>query len=58
MAWGLLQLGIHKAEGLGVGGLAWTLLSFVAAGLSQTAWLWFRSRKASADLHQAAESLP
>lgn len=33
-----------QAELFGVEGIAWTLCSFVTAGLSQTAWLWWRSR--------------
>ena len=42
-----LELGVLRAEGLGVSGLDWTLVSFVVAGLTQTGWLWFRSRDVS-----------
>ena len=47
LAWALLELGVLRAEGLGVSGLDWTLVSFVVAGLTQTGWLWFRSRDVS-----------
>lgn len=44
VAGSLLFLGTRWAEHAGVTGLAWTLTSFITAGLTQTAWLWFRSR--------------
>lgn len=47
LAWGLLEVGVLMAEGLGVSGLNWTLVTFVIAGLVQTSWLWFRSRGVS-----------
>ena len=40
----LLTLGTRYAEEANVTGLAWTLTSFVIAGITQTSWLWFRSR--------------
>jgi len=47
LAWGLLEVGVLMAEGLGVSGLNWTLVTFVIAGLVQTTWLWVRSRGVS-----------
>ncbi|MDG1490574.1 MAG: hypothetical protein P8R43_01700, partial [Planctomycetota bacterium] len=47
LAWGLLELGVLRAEELGVSGLNWALVTFIIAGLVQTAWLWLRSRSAS-----------
>jgi hypothetical protein len=49
IAWGLLQMGVARAEDLGIEGLAWTLVSFVVAGLTQTTWLWWRSRDCAPD---------
>ncbi|MEM9383305.1 MAG: hypothetical protein AAGB93_25410 [Planctomycetota bacterium] len=56
IAWALLQLGVERAEDFGIVGLAWALVSFVAAGLSQTAWLWMRSRAASRAASDAVQS--
>jgi hypothetical protein len=47
LAWGLLELGVLRAEEFGVSGLNWALVTFIIAGLVQTAWLWLRSRSAS-----------
>jgi len=47
LAWGLLELGVLRAEKFGVSGLNWALVTFIIAGLVQTAWLWLRSRSAS-----------
>lgn len=47
LAWGLLEVGVLMAEGLGISGLNWTLVTFVIAGLVQTTWLWVRSRGVS-----------
>jgi hypothetical protein len=58
----LLNLGMATAPedgswfelaGLSLAGVHWTLLAFVAAGLSQTAWLWWRSRGAVARFEAA-----
>ena len=47
IAWALLQRGVARAEEFGAVGLAWALVSFVIAGLTQTGWLWMRSRAAA-----------
>ncbi len=39
-----LRLGMTYAERFDVHGLSWTLMSFVTAGILQTAYLWWRSR--------------
>jgi len=50
LAWALLELGVLHAEELGVSGLNWALITFVIAGITQTAWLWRRSRGPSSAL--------
>ena len=46
----LLHLGTSHAATWSVAGIVWALLSFVAAGICQTTWLWLRSRDAAADV--------
>ncbi|WP_145198773.1 hypothetical protein [Planctomycetes bacterium Poly30] len=50
-----LRLGIAYADDLGLNGLSWTLMSFVAAGILQTLYLWWRSRH-SADSDAGASA--
>lgn len=48
LAFALLNLGTRYADDLGWSGLAWTMGSFVVSGVTQTVYLWWRSRAASA----------
>ena len=48
---GLLLVGIAR-QGGGRPGIYWTVASFVTAGVTQTAWLWWRSRAALAHFAQ------
>jgi len=45
IATALLLVGVRVADDLGVMAIAWTVGSFVFAGLCQTGWLWWRSRE-------------